>query len=380
MIVAASEAMLVAVTGVGLVASAWSFTSPRVLRSAKQPEPGLVLPVSVVIPARNEAERLPNLLAALAACRPAAAEVIVVDDASSDGTAAVAEAFGVTVIEAPPLPDGWVGKNWACHIGASEAGSPTLVFLDADTLPAAGFIGAVDELHRARGGLVSVQPYHCVPTATEQCSAVFNLISLMGSGAFSARPPEHVRLAFGPCLVTTATDYAAAGGHAAVRSDIVEDIGLAERYAALRLPVTCALGGDQLRFRMYAAGLRSLIEGWTKNIAAGAGRAAASRTVLAAIWVAALCAVGTATIFGLVRLPAGGQLPVAAGLCWIVLAADLHRNLRRIGSFNRWTSVLFVVPVAFFVVIFVRSAVAKLARRPVLWRGRTVAVSPARSR
>jgi 4,4'-diaponeurosporenoate glycosyltransferase len=70
--------------------------------------------VSVVVTARNEAGRLPGLLAALAVQTRPADEVLVVDDDSEDETRAVAAAGGADVIAAPPLPDGWTGKTWAC--------------------------------------------------------------------------------------------------------------------------------------------------------------------------------------------------------------------------------------------------------------------------
>ena len=67
-----------------------------------------------MVPARNEAGRLPGLLAALGAQTRPADEVLVVDDHSDDDTAAVADTAGVAVAAAPPLPDGWTGKTWAC--------------------------------------------------------------------------------------------------------------------------------------------------------------------------------------------------------------------------------------------------------------------------
>src|SRR5690606_25074133 len=91
--------------------------------------------VSVVVPARDEAERLPRLLAALVAARPRPHEVIVVDDGSADGTCEVAAAAGATVIRVE-RPAGWTGKAYACQRGADAAQGDVLVFLDADVEPA----------------------------------------------------------------------------------------------------------------------------------------------------------------------------------------------------------------------------------------------------
>jgi 4,4'-diaponeurosporenoate glycosyltransferase len=91
--------------------------------------------VSVLIPARNEQATLPHLLRAMQQQRLRPLEVIVIDDHSTDQTAAIARTAGVRLIEAPPLPAGWCGKTWALHHGSHQAQGDLLVFLDADTEP-----------------------------------------------------------------------------------------------------------------------------------------------------------------------------------------------------------------------------------------------------
>jgi len=69
--------------------------------------------------------------------------VIVVDDGSSDATVEVARAHGATVIVAPSPPGGWLGKSWACHLGAQRARGTRLLFLDADVSLAPSAIAAL---------------------------------------------------------------------------------------------------------------------------------------------------------------------------------------------------------------------------------------------
>src|SRR4051812_20655235 len=86
----------------------------RIPRPPAAPSHG---PCAIVIPARNEARMLPALLESLRTEIRPGDQLIVVDDDSSDDTAGVASRGGATVVTAPPLPDGWTGKAWACATG-----------------------------------------------------------------------------------------------------------------------------------------------------------------------------------------------------------------------------------------------------------------------
>ncbi|HSH58329.1 MAG TPA: glycosyltransferase family 2 protein, partial [Acidimicrobiales bacterium] len=227
--------------------------------------------VSVVVPARDEEETLPRLLHSLRDEVPVASRVLVVDDHSSDATARVAAEGEATVVACDPLPRGWTGKSWACWTGVKSTNGAVLVFLDADTELEPGGLARVLAEHRRRGGLVSVQPFHRTERPYEAFSAFFNLVSMMGVEAFTPLSGRRSATgAFGPCLVCSREDYLCAGGHQAVAGEVVEDVALARQFAAAGLPVTCLGGEGTIRFRMYPGGPAHLVEGWTKNFAAGA--------------------------------------------------------------------------------------------------------------
>jgi 4,4'-diaponeurosporenoate glycosyltransferase len=324
---------------------------------------GLAAAVSVVIPARNEAHNLPRLLASLQAQREGPLEVLVVDDGSVDGTASVARAAGVGVLDAGPPPTGWLGKPWACHQGAAAARGDVLLFLDADTWLAPDGVARLAAVHQAgAGGLLSVQPFHRVERPYEQLSAVCNVVPVLASGMAAPGNPRP-SVAFGPCLVTRATALAAVGGFAAVRDQIVEDAALARAFRGAGRPVRCLGGGDTVSFRMYPDGVRSLVQGWTKNLAGGATGVAPLALVGAALWVTA----GLSVTVAAVTTPTG-----AVAVAWAALAAELWWMLRRLGTFHPLTAVLFPVPLLAFVGLFVRSSVLRLARRPVTWRDRRI--------
>ncbi|MBA2752132.1 MAG: glycosyltransferase [Actinobacteria bacterium] len=332
--------------------------------------------VSVVIPARDEEETLPRLLDSLNAQQPAASKVVVVDDHSSDATARVAVERAATVVACDPLPRGWTGKSWACWTGAKSTDGATLVFLDADTELEPGALERVVGEHRRRGGLVSVQPFHRTERLYEAFSAFFNLVSMMGVEAFTPRSDRRSSTgAFGPCLVCSRDDYLRAGGHQAVAGDVVEDVALAKRFAASGLPVTCLGGQGTISFRMYPGGPAHLVEGWTKNFAAGAGATRPATFVMVSAWLAGCITAGTALTTALLSRRRGNSTPRAA-FAYLAYALQLRWMLRRVGTFGWWPAAVYPAPLAGFLALFARSLVLTGVRKEVPWKGRMVETRP----
>lgn len=348
--------------------------------SAPAPTEGLLAALadtSVVIPARDEERTLPLLLASLAAQEVAPREVIVIDDGSTDATRAVAERAGATVVVAAPPPAGWLGKPWACARGVDVASGSTLVLLDADVVLAPDAILRLVAAHRdgAAGGLLSVQPFHAAGPGVEQLSALANVVPVMASGMAApagAAVAGRSSVAFGPCLVTTSRALQDVGGFATARGSITEDVALARAFLRHDRPVRCLGGGDSVRFRMYPHGWRPLVEGWSKNLAAGAGKAPLLSTSGAIAWVVALVLVAIAGAEAVVGLATGAaQSPVVA-IAWGLVALHLHWALGKVGAFRWWCAALFAVPLTAFVLLFLRSLALRVLRRPVAWRGRRV--------
>ena len=312
--------------------------------------------MSVVVPARNEAGSIGALAASVVNQLRDGDELVVVDDHSTDDTAAIARAGGAAVVTAPELPDGWAGKPHACHTGAERTTGEVLVFVDADVCLGDGDLDRIAACVSAHpGDIVSLQPWHRAVRPFEQCSLPFNIVALMGSGGFTLagdRVSPHV--AFGPVIALTRARYCEIGGHAhaSVRSAVLEDIALARRVERTRLH-TGSSGATT--FRMYPTGFASLVEGWTKGIAIGFD---------ATPWWAAL---GTAAW---VTSVLGGWLTSP----WFALASTVQMAVlaRRAGSF-RWYAVIGApLLMGFFVVVFVRSMVLRRFRRSLTWKGRTV--------
>ncbi|MEO5679372.1 MAG: glycosyltransferase family 2 protein [Acidimicrobiales bacterium] len=323
------------------------------------------LDLAVVVPARDEADTLPGLLASLAAQRPPAAEVVVVDDGSGDDTAAVAAAGGARVLTAPPRPAGWNGKPWACHVGFGATAAGTVCFVDADVELAPDALARIAGLVAARGGLVSVQPWHRTGSAVEGLSLFPNLVSMMAIDAFG---PLGARVAptgaFGPVLAARRSDHVRAGGHEAVRSAAMEDVALAATYRRAGMAVTVTAGRDVATFRMYRRGLRSISEGWVKGLGDGARRVRPPTLVAVGLWLS-----------GAISAPLVlAARPLLGALLWVAYALQLAWLGRRAGRFPIWSWVLFPVPLAFFLAVFARSVMAVVLHREVTWKGRRLRV------
>jgi hypothetical protein len=364
--------------GLGLAAGALLLARIPTPRPAPRRWSAGIPDVSVIVPARDEEATLPVLLRSLRALDPAPHEIIVVDDSSTDATATVAAANGATVLAATP-PPGWAGKPFACHLGAEAATGTHLLFLDADTRLAPDALARLVGEHAARGGLLSVQPHHHTERAYEQLSAFFSVAAMMGTGAFAAARPASGAMAFGPCMLTSVADYRAAGGHAAVRGEVLEDVRLARSYRSRGLPVHCLGGGDVVGFRMYPGGTRQLVEGWTKNIASGAALSPPWALLGVVAWVCACVAVASAVLRGALTWVVGdGGTPWVAVGAWTVVAVQLRRMLDRIGTWRAWTSVFFPVALLAFLTVFFRSLAVTLVRGEVIWRARRVPVGARR--
>jgi len=331
----------------------------------ERPRPFPEIRVSLVIPARDEATRLPTLLAAIADLP--LHEVIVVDDSSTDATAALAIAAGATVLEAGPPPEGWTGKAWACARGAAAATGDVLAFFDADVEPTPDGVAALAAAAWETGALVSAQPGHRIAHVYELASAGPALVTLLGAGTGTSVGMGRWRgpIAFGPAIAIRRDAYQSFGGHGAVRGAIDDDLALARAATGAGLPVRALLGDPLLRYRMYPDGLAQLVEGWTKNLATGAGNIPRLRLVACVVWIAG-------ALSAAVEL--AGASRVLAAAVYAAFAFEARTVLRRSGRFGPLPWLLYPASLIGFLALFARSTYETLRRREVQWRGRAVAV------
>jgi chlorobactene glucosyltransferase len=225
--------------------------------------PAAAMPaVSVIVPARNEAENLMRLLPSLLCLDPQPIEILVADDRSSDGTAQVAAGFGARVLQSTEPPDGWSGKNWACRLGREHAGGAWLLFTDADTWHAPESLGAAMAAALSeRADLLSI-------LTGQECRTFWErlILPFAYSHYFAASGPAWANddgapsaIANGQYLLVRADAYDRLGGHAAVRGSLGEDVDFARLMRRAGGRVRLFRGEGLIKVRMYRsfAGIRT---------------------------------------------------------------------------------------------------------------------------
>ncbi len=271
-----------------LLALASALVNVAFFRSLAPAEPPADAPlISVLVPARNEARGIERCVRSLLAQDWPRLEVIVVDDCSDDGTGDILRAIDdprLRVIGGAELPEGWVGKNWACHQLAQAAGGEWLLFTDADTGHAPGTVSAAFA-HAQQTGADLLSAWPRLVTVTLGEKLVIPVILFFGmvfyphalvtwlqrhplvAARFPRRALRLLGAANGQFLFFRRGAYERIGGHAALRDHLVEDVAfgraVAERMGEGMRVVNC----EALRFstcRMYHS-LAETWSGFTKN-------------------------------------------------------------------------------------------------------------------
>ncbi len=228
--------------------------------------------VSVIIPARNEEANIERVVRSVARQRHIA-EIIVVDDNSSDRTVEILEGLkvefpGLRVLHAGPLPEGWTGKAHAVATGVKAAREKWLLLTDADTEHLPGSLETL--LARATSesiDLLSVSPGQETPTWWEKAVIPFVYVELARKFRFEdvSNPASPVAATNGQYILIRREVYERAGGHAGVRGEILEDVALARRVKAAGGKLLFLPGAAWVRTRMYRS-FGEMWRGWTKNL------------------------------------------------------------------------------------------------------------------
>ncbi len=230
--------------------------------------------LSVLIPARNEEKNLPVLFASLLESDYLNFEIWVCDDHSTDATNSILKKWSkkdkrINYFKGKDLPEGWMGKNFACHQLSQKATGDYFLFIDADVIVSEDSLSkAVNYAGKRQVSLLSIFPKQIMQKISEQISvpfmnwALLNLLPLMlvlksGKSIFSA--------ANGQFMLFNAEEYLQNKWHERVKRSNVEDILIARLMKGSKKRVAVLLGDNDVFCRMYT-GYSEALNGFSRNV------------------------------------------------------------------------------------------------------------------
>ena len=328
--------------------------------------------LSVIVPARDEADCLGDCLRSLVAQSDVGFvlgqdwELIVVDDHSSDATRQIAASFaGIAVLDAPELPEGWTGKANAILAAVKQARGRWMLFTDADTVHTQGNLRrALHEAKRAQVGMLSYSPRQQVQGFWQRV-----LMPLIFSALAEKYPPQSINnpvspiaAANGQFLLVERSAYERIGGHAAVCSEVLEDVALAKRAKRFKVGLRFRYAPDAGSTRMYRS-FGSMYEGWTKNLALLFPNA-----LLLALWkgMEFLLLAG----LPLVALCFSVPLQRMAVMLWWFWRVGVHYARTAKAHFSVLDTALSPLGLPLFAWLLARSWLHRKLRGQIAWKGR----------
>lgn len=339
-------------------------------------------PITVIIPARNEARNIEPCVTSILATGYRRLEVVVVDDRSTDDTAARVSRLltlpgnggRLRLVKGAELPEGWFGKQWAIVQGVRAARdgragrSELLLFADADTRHTPELVPrAVAVLAREKVDLVTLLPRQAMGTFWErliQPHVFFALGLAVGDFRGVNRTRTYWRgIANGQFILTPRKTYEAVGTHEAVKHTVADDLALAQAYIKAGRDIFLVHAVEFMTTRMYTS-LAEIWAGWSKNLASGAPQMLPPIRLVRAVfpwvmWVPSLVWVVPPVI-----------LVLTGGLPWLV-AVLLSLGIWGLITWEErvpvWYALLYPLGAGVMTAIMLRSAARG---KKIEWRGR----------
>jgi chlorobactene glucosyltransferase len=330
-----------------------------------------------VIPARNEEAEIDRAVRSHLAQEYGNFQVVVVDDRSTDGTAAILEKLRredprLRVVSGAEPPEGWLGKPHALWLGAGAADGDILLFVDADVRYDPRTLSeAVTVLEEQAIDLLTFYPRFEMRGFWENVLLPYLAVGVFLGLGFLAAMRRFRRLALGAGVgnLVRRSVYDAVGGHAALRSSVVDDLRLAIEVKRAGFSVAAVRAEDRVAVRIYR-GFRGVWNGFTKNVAWGfPGAGGAFLLALTVLFLAVSIAPAATLLAAAAGLKIAESDVALAGVLFassVVLRALLAVALRD----PLWPAVTHPLMAAVWAGIIGRSFYRKHVLKTIVWRGR----------
>jgi chlorobactene glucosyltransferase len=336
--------------------------------------------VSTIVPARNEERNIDRCVQGLRGQNYPNLELIFVDDDSTDGTPAIltrhsSQDARLKVVHTGGKPEGWNGKQWACHCGAIAANGEWLCFMDADTFAEPPLIIRALAFAASAGiDMLSLQPWYEMRGLWERIVLPAGLLPLL-----LVFPPHRVNdpddrlcIANGEFILIRREVYDDIGGHAGVRDRMMDDYSLAERVKSFGHRLFVADGTQLMRVRLYT-NLREIWDGALK----------AAVQISGGWFASALGLIGNFVINVLPVIALGYALithdwPVAAIMGVTVLFQVSYYSVLRMAAFRLppWSGITYPIGGIMVTIIMLDGMVKLATGQDITWKGRSLLGRP----
>ena len=362
--------------------------------------------VSILIPARNEENNLPTLLNSLGKQDWPCLDIHILDDHSDDNTMEIAKNFRdvmisqvqqekshadiqVFVHSSLERPEGWLGKNWACHQLAGHARGNIFIFLDADTWLAPDAISLImDGVHGFELDFATVWPHQVMESLLEKTvvSSVYATVAAYLPTRYSYRAPVWIPFrnlrqkvkpmfasACGQCMIFNKDTYREIGGHKSVKDQVVEDVMLAKMVVRNGSAMRMFHGTDRLWCRMYR-NPSEIFNGFRKNFFAGFNYSMPSFFLAWLLHFIVYVLPAFVLIAALAGIPEGNTQPVITALSAVVVLTALIQRLW-VAKFLKWplsAGFLYLLGILWFHMLAFVVIYDLLSKSGATWKGRPV--------
>lgn len=325
--------------------------------------------ISIIIPARNEEINLPHIIEDLKKQNYKIHEIICVDDGSTDNTKNIIMKEKLKYIKISNLPKGWKGKTWACQTGAIQASGDLLLFIDADVRIAPIGLRNLVNHYENYGNPISIQPYHVVNKNHEYFSLFFNLIQICSTHLSVYKAKKQTGF-YGPVLLISRNIFLENKGYNAVKNSVIEDYDLGKLYNRIDIPIDLLMGNKSFQFKMYPNSFSEVIEGWSKNFAAGAISINLKFFILIFFWIVYLSALPIEIARSFIYH--NYILSLITIAVYFLTIIKIYYTSKKIGSYPLFISIIYPIYLLTFHLIFFYSFIGTYIIKSTKWKGRNM--------